>query len=148
MTHCKSVLRELPIGCLEVDSALLEGARVDDVDDRLMKSIAEAGVLNPLVVHPTNVGFQVIDGIRRLACLTWLNAERVPCMIHERLAPGDRAYLRFVLNSAGGAWEEKKRGVLENGETNARSVRKGRARGRLEPKRFWEERRGGESLVA
>lgn len=61
--------------------------------DGLLDSIAERGILVPLVIAPATGGmrpgrFEVISGHRRLACAKRLGWELVPCVIRD-LPPGD-----------------------------------------------------------
>lgn len=51
--------------------------------EELKQSIAEKGLLQPLVVRATSIGFQLIAGERRLRASKELGLERVPAIVRE-----------------------------------------------------------------
>lgn len=58
--------------------------KVDDEQlDQLKNSIAESGILNPLIVRCVDDGFELISGHRRKRACELLGIKEVPCIIKE-----------------------------------------------------------------
>jgi ParB/RepB/Spo0J family partition protein len=85
-------------GRAEVESIALERIRPnafsvrvygdpDDECEDLLASVAERGILVPLVVTPEEDGFELLSGHRRWACARRLGLEAVPCEL-RRVARG------------------------------------------------------------
>ena len=52
--------------------------------DALSRSIAEAGVLQPIIVRPhPEGGYEIVDGYRRVAACRRLSRELVPAIVRE-----------------------------------------------------------------
>lgn len=75
-------LKELPVSAIEVEDNPREVFPESELQ-RLAESIAEAGVLVPLVVYedPEDGGFKLIDGERRFRCARTLGLEKVPALV-------------------------------------------------------------------
>ncbi|HET7486863.1 MAG TPA: ParB/RepB/Spo0J family partition protein [Acidimicrobiales bacterium] len=72
-----------------------------DVGDiaELAASIAELGVIEPLIVAPAGEGgYEVIAGHRRLAAAAKAGIDDVPCIVRHGLADDDVAAMRIVEN--------------------------------------------------
>ncbi|GIW88111.1 MAG: hypothetical protein KatS3mg108_2435 [Isosphaeraceae bacterium] len=63
----------------------------------LLDSVAERGILVPLVVTPEGDGFELLSGHRRLACARRLGLGVVPCLVRKvaRGAPREAAVLAY-----------------------------------------------------
>lgn len=80
---------ELPVDQLTIG----EDVRLDEDPDALAElaaSIAELGILQPLVVRPLDNGWEVVAGRRRLAAARIVDLDTVPCI--ERDLDDDRAF--------------------------------------------------------
>lgn len=75
-------IRDLPLAELVVGGDV----RLDEDDEalaELAESIAEVGVIQPLVVRELDDGWEVIAGRRRLAAARIAESETVPCVIRD-----------------------------------------------------------------
>lgn len=74
--------------------------RFDKVDmEELKKSIAQHGILQPLVVRRTDEGFELVAGERRLRAAKDLGWEKVPCVIRRDVTSGaSRLELALIEN--------------------------------------------------
>ncbi len=62
----------------------------------LNKSVAEFGVIQPLLVNETADGrLRIIDGHRRHTCLKQLKSVEAPCIIYDNLSEADVELVRF-----------------------------------------------------
>jgi len=77
----------------------------DDEDERLLASIEDYGVLEHFAVAEMQPDiYQIIDGHRRYRCAEKLALPSVPCRVHTDLTSGDRAVLRFHLQTKRKPW--------------------------------------------
>lgn len=92
-----SPTRWLPADTIHQNPFSIEiyGDPADEIAD-LLPSIAEQGILVPLVVVAEPDGWQLISGHRRLACARALGLREVPCQIRE--LPRGSARRRAVLD--------------------------------------------------
>ena len=74
--------------------------RFDKVDmEELKSSIAQHGILQPLVVRRTDDGFELVAGERRLRAAKDLGWEKVPCVIRKDVTSGaSRLELALIEN--------------------------------------------------
>jgi len=74
--------------------------RFDKVDmEELKNSIAQHGILQPLVVRRTDEGFELVAGERRLRAAKDLGWEKVPCVIRRDVTTGaSRLELALIEN--------------------------------------------------
>ena len=74
--------------------------RFDKVDmEELKNSIAQHGILQPLVVRRTDDGFELVAGERRLRAAKDLGWEKVPCVIRKDVTTGaSRLELALIEN--------------------------------------------------
>ena len=56
----------------------------DDELDRLMESIAQEGILVPIVVFQDGDRFTLIDGERRYKCAVRLGLDQIPCLVTDQ----------------------------------------------------------------
>jgi ParB family transcriptional regulator, chromosome partitioning protein len=77
-------LDRLPSSALQPNEFSLQVYGDPDTEtDGLLESIRAHGVLVPLVVVPTEHGWEILSGHRRLACARLLNLPEVPCEVRE-----------------------------------------------------------------
>jgi ParB/RepB/Spo0J family partition protein len=68
-------------------------------DQRLVASLANYGVLAPLIVSPSaDGGYIIIDGYLRYVSAQRLGLTELPCVVTEPLNSAERQVLRFQLN--------------------------------------------------
>jgi ParB family transcriptional regulator, chromosome partitioning protein len=90
------------VGVEPIPLALLEGSpnnprrKVQQVDD-LAASIAEYGLLQPIVVRRQGDGYEVVAGHRRLAAVRSLGWTDVPAVVRDEAE--DRAYLLTLIEN-------------------------------------------------
>lgn len=66
--------------------------------DELAASIREKGILQPLVVVPTDGGYELIAGERRLRAAVRAGLEKVPVVLHEAATESEMLELALVEN--------------------------------------------------
>ncbi len=89
----------LHIAIREIYPDPLQARRIFAMDKlrELADSIAEYGVLSPLIVRRVEGGYQLIAGERRLRAASMAGFSHVPCIIHR--ASGERAaYMALIEN--------------------------------------------------
>lgn len=73
---------------------------IDWRDERLVNSIAELGILTPLVVTENQRGsYVVLDGWRRYRAARRAGVDMVPCSVYPKLRELDFLTLRWELNT-------------------------------------------------
>ena len=70
---------------------------VGDIGE-LAESITAVGIIEPLVVIPSDKGFEVICGGRRLAAARKAKLDEVPALVREDLSPADALEIMLVEN--------------------------------------------------
>ena len=89
-------LDQIPVSAIEQDPENPRRIFPPDELERLAESIAEVGVLVPVVVHPEGNGYRLIDGDRRWQCAEQLGLSEVPAIIVDK--PDDLAKLVQMFN--------------------------------------------------
>jgi len=64
----------------------------------LSESIRRDGMLQPILVHKTDAGFELIAGERRLRAAQMIGMTQVPTRVFENVGPRERAVLALVEN--------------------------------------------------
>ena len=59
--------------------------RLHDIDD-LARSIRERGLIQPIIVHPIDRGYQIVAGHRRYAACRKLGYTTIPCIVRKPMA--------------------------------------------------------------
>ena len=79
----KTVVEELPLDCLKPFREHPFKVAQDEEMERLKESIRESGVLVPAVARPTENGYELISGHRRLEACRALGKETLPVIIRD-----------------------------------------------------------------
>ena len=79
----KTVVEELPLDCLKPFRDHPFKVAQDEEMERLKESIRESGVLVPAVARPTENGYELIAGHRRLEACRALGKETLPVIIRD-----------------------------------------------------------------
>lgn len=90
-------IRQIPVGEVRPNPYQPRLSFGDDDLDELKASIAEHGVLQPIVVRPAAVGFELIAGERRLRATTALGHDAIPAIV-RRAADEEMQTLALVEN--------------------------------------------------
>lgn len=90
-------IRQIPVGEVRPNPYQPRLSFADDDLDELKASIAEHGVLQPIVVRPAAVGFELIAGERRLRATTALGQDAIPAIV-RRAADEEMQTLALVEN--------------------------------------------------
>lgn len=118
--------RELPLGLLDRPDLDARVERSAEFLDALTHSIAEKGVLVPLIVVRTGERYEIVDGFTRYLCANRAGLVAVPCLVypdksvalegvkyiatafHENFSPADEAiFFRQLLETECGGDVEK-----------------------------------------
>ena len=92
-----AAIRQIPVGDVRPNPYQPRMSFADDDLDELKASIAEHGVLQPIVVRPAAVGFELIAGERRLRATTALGHDDIPAIV-RRAADEEMQTLALVEN--------------------------------------------------
>lgn len=88
MTTATAITVELlPVTALHVDP-VNPRPEPGDVDD-LAGSIADIGIVNPLIVRPHDDGYGVLSGQRRLTAALQVGLDTVPCLVRQPATDAD-----------------------------------------------------------
>ena len=79
----KTVVEELPLDCLKPFREHPFKVAQDEEMERLKESIRESGVLVPALARPTENGYELIAGHRRLEACRALGRETLPVIIRD-----------------------------------------------------------------
>ena len=92
-------IRELPINQIALDpDSPHHDLGTQEEEHRLRASIAELGVIDPLLVCEDGPDrYLLIDGQRRLRIARELGLDHLACVIHPPMGSGEREALRFQL---------------------------------------------------
>jgi ParB/RepB/Spo0J family partition protein len=73
---------------------------------RLLESMQELGIQQPLVVTETDVPdrYTILDGHRRYRCAKKLALETVPCCVYPKMPEGEFAYRQFEVQNNRKEW--------------------------------------------
>lgn len=90
-----------------------ESFNTDGDKNRLMLSLKELGIQQPIAVMPVKkdgaVIYQIIDGHRRFRCAHEINLKTVPCRIYNNLDDGEMERVRFELQNNRRLWKPLER---------------------------------------
>lgn len=78
----------------------------EDELDRLAESIANEGLLVPIVVYPNGDRFVLIDGERRFKCAQKLGLESVPAVITDPKTPRENLVQMFNIHLVREPWRD------------------------------------------
>ena len=100
MTH-ELIFKQIPIDQIRFDADNpRRGTGTEEEDRRLLASIREMGILDPILVCPADDdGYFIIDGVRRSRFARDLGYRTIPCTVHPKLESADRNVLRFQLQA-------------------------------------------------
>jgi ParB family transcriptional regulator, chromosome partitioning protein len=74
--------------------------------DQLAESIANKGVLVPIVVFPKNEHYVLVDGERRFRCAVELGLDEVPALVTDELSPEDELLQMFNIHLIRQPWRD------------------------------------------
>ncbi|HEX5466922.1 MAG TPA: ParB/RepB/Spo0J family partition protein [Candidatus Limnocylindrales bacterium] len=89
---------EIPVAEVRRNPYQPRGAAEQDALDTLARSIAEHGVLQPILVVETAAGYQLIAGERRLRAAELAGLERVPAVVRTDVAEQGQLELALIEN--------------------------------------------------
>ena len=72
--------------------------------NRLVESIKELGILNPLSLEKTNGTYLIVDGERRYRAAKKLGLKEIPAFISDKMTDGERLIKRFHLQEQHSGW--------------------------------------------
>lgn len=91
--------RNIPVTELLHPRSPLRGVKRNDVEYlELVKSIRDDGVLQPILVRPTEDGYEVVEGNHRLTAAKDANLTELPCLIKE-MTDTDVAIIQLKANA-------------------------------------------------
>ncbi len=101
----KTIRRDPPRGYLEVDLGLIVPPKANprktfdqDSIDELSASVAQHGVMQPIIVVRRDVGYEIISGERRYRAAKQAGLAKVPVVVREDDNPQHVAELRLIEN--------------------------------------------------
>jgi ParB/RepB/Spo0J family partition protein len=103
--------KELPLGKVEQDpDQPRKDFGTDDDENRLLLSIEEYGIQQPLVVSEVSDGrYIILDGHRRYICAQKLKFESVPCRVYKKLPEGLFETFRYEIQNNRRPWKPLER---------------------------------------
>lgn len=103
--------KELPINQLQIDNFQPRSDYGTDGDkNRLKKSIAEHGILQPIeVTQLDDDKYTIIDGHRRYKTAEELGFSTIPCIVYPALKPADVELKRFEMQNNRRPWKPLER---------------------------------------
>ncbi|HHT74090.1 MAG TPA: ParB/RepB/Spo0J family partition protein [Firmicutes bacterium] len=93
----QEVIEHLPIHLIQTSQYQPRSTFDEDALDELAQSIAEHGVLHPIVVRRSQVGYELVVGERRLRACRMLGFETIPALIRD-FADKQAAELALIEN--------------------------------------------------
>jgi len=94
----KAVAIEIPLDQVGVSPTNPRQGLDDDSLAELTASVAEYGLLQPVVVRPLTNGFELIDGHRRLAAAQQLGWQRIPAVVRDEPDDGQAYLMQLTAN--------------------------------------------------
>ena len=102
--------KELPLQKVEEDpNQPRRGFAVDGDENRLLLSIEEYGIQQPLVVSHVDDRYIILDGHRRFGCAKRLKFDTVPCRVYPKLSAGQFESLRYEIQNNRRPWKPLER---------------------------------------
>lgn len=103
--------QELPLQKVEQDpDQPRKNFGTDDDENRLLLSIQEYGIQQPLVVSEVEDGrYIILDGHRRYICAQKLELDVVPCRVYPKLPVGQFETLRYEIQNNRRPWKPLER---------------------------------------
>ena len=103
----EKIIVPIPVSKIIVNEDNPRGIFNESEDDKLLESISEKGILNPIIVYHKEDKFVLLDGERRFRCAKKLNLRQVPAFIlrhtPDRL---ENLSLMFHIHHAREAWSD------------------------------------------
>jgi ParB/RepB/Spo0J family partition protein len=97
---------ELPLQKVERDpDQPRKNFGTDDDENRLLLSIEEYGIQQPLVVSQKDDRYIILDGHRRYICAQKLGFDTVPCRVYPKLPVGQFETLRYEIQNNRRPWK-------------------------------------------
>ncbi|MCB9807826.1 ParB/RepB/Spo0J family partition protein [Candidatus Peribacteria bacterium] len=111
MASCAATFKELPLDQIEQDpDQPRKDFGVQGADDRLMVSLKEIGIQQPLgVVQTENDRYILIDGHRRHIAARELGMKTAPCRVYSKLQKGELERIRFEIQNNRREWKPLER---------------------------------------
>lgn len=91
-------LRELPVGAIHPNPYQPRRSFDEEGQRELMRSIAETGLIQPLVVRSLNGRYELIAGERRLRACKALGMKSVACVVLSYVGEADSAMMALIEN--------------------------------------------------
>jgi ParB/RepB/Spo0J family partition protein len=101
-----SALREIDIDQIDPNPENPRLIFPEEELDRLAESIANEGILVPIVVYPEGDRFVLIDGERRFLCAQRLALEKVPAVITAHKSPRENLVQMFNIHLVREPWRD------------------------------------------
>ncbi len=94
----KRTLLHLPVGSIHPNPYQPRRSYDEAKEQELMRSIAESGLIQPLIVRALNGRYELIAGERRLRACKALQMKTVPCVVLASVGEADSAMMALIEN--------------------------------------------------